>query len=373
VYWVKTYGGEGYDYAYSIKLTSDGGYIVAGNTSSFGAGRIDFWILKLFPNGDIEWQKTYGDPQKDSPSLSNIQETKDGGYIVVGYTESHIKKHMHICVLKLFSNGDVEWQRVFGSKYGADWAQFVQQTDEGGYIIAGRIDQLMLLLKLSSSGDVEWAETYGLKDDGYPDTAYFVEKAREGGYIVTGNTKSLGVGAADIIVLKVTPRGKIGPCEIAETADIKLDESTSVVPMDTNALTKRTKIVPLNTNVSPNNTNIKARLICWDLNQPPVGVFLKREINKSLFIKEAFHTISWKSNPYNSQYVITEYKVYKKIVSSEEVDSDYYLIESVPSNTLFYVDKHLNFEEKFAYVITSVDSEGRESPISLPIVNEVDE
>ncbi|GFP33928.1 hypothetical protein HKBW3S42_02267, partial [Candidatus Hakubella thermalkaliphila] len=84
--WQKTYGGKDLDWAFSIQQTKDGGYIVAGVTRSFGAGEEDFYILKLDPTGKVLWEKTYGG--KDWDWAFSIQQTQDGGYIVAGVTES---------------------------------------------------------------------------------------------------------------------------------------------------------------------------------------------------------------------------------------------------------------------------------------------
>ncbi|MEF3167805.1 MAG: hypothetical protein K6360_00495 [Deltaproteobacteria bacterium] len=80
--WAKTYGGTSHDVANSIQQTSDGGYIVAGWTSSFGAGDWDFWVIKLDASGNVAWQKTYGGTSCDE--AFSIQQTSDGGYIVAG-------------------------------------------------------------------------------------------------------------------------------------------------------------------------------------------------------------------------------------------------------------------------------------------------
>jgi len=108
-------------------------------------------------------------------------------------------------------------------------------------------------------------------------------------------------------------------------------------------------------------------LLCWNLNQPPLNVKLKREINRSLFRKEAFHTISWEPDPYNQQFSITEYRIYKKPAGAS--DADYQLIGVVPDNTFEYIDGYLDPNKAFYYVISSVDSEGFESPKSLPVRN----
>jgi len=106
--WAITYGEAWTDEARSIQQTMDGGYIVAGYTNSFGAGYYDFWILKLNSAGNIEWQKTYGGSDYDK--AYSIQQTNDGGYIVLGNTESFGARGQDIWVLKLSSEGDIEWQ-----------------------------------------------------------------------------------------------------------------------------------------------------------------------------------------------------------------------------------------------------------------------
>src|SRR3989338_11074850 len=80
--WAATYGGEDWDVAESVQQTREGGYIVAGSTKSFGAGKDDVWVLKLGPDGTIEWQKTYGGTSSDW--ANSVQQTSDGGYIVAG-------------------------------------------------------------------------------------------------------------------------------------------------------------------------------------------------------------------------------------------------------------------------------------------------
>jgi hypothetical protein len=107
VQWQKTYGGPSGDGAYSIQQTTDGGYIVAGWTSSFGAGNGDIWVLKLDPNGDVQWQKTYGGPSGDG--AYSIQQTTDGGYIVAGAV------YLDIWILKLDANGDIGGCNLIGT------------------------------------------------------------------------------------------------------------------------------------------------------------------------------------------------------------------------------------------------------------------
>jgi hypothetical protein len=137
VTWAKSYGGAKVDWAFSIQQTSDGGYIVAGETYSFGTGGWDFWVLKLNSSGSVVWQKTCGGA--DSEEAYSIHQTNDGGYIVAGETYSFGAgdySDSDFWVLKLNSDGTVSWQKRYGGEYW-DEAHSIQQTSDSGYIVAG--------------------------------------------------------------------------------------------------------------------------------------------------------------------------------------------------------------------------------------------
>jgi uncharacterized delta-60 repeat protein len=210
VTWQKTYGGTGLDMAYAVQETSDGGYIVAGMTTSFGAGGIDVWVLKLDSSGGVTWQKTYGGAGEDW--AWSIQQTSDGGYIVGGWTTSYGAGMDDAWVLKLNSTGGVTWQKTYGGIYD-DRVYSVQQTSDGGYIVAGYTDSSgdgqndhIWVLKLNSTGGVTWQKTYGGSSS---DEAYSVKQTSDGGYIVAGWTYSFGPGSINIWVLKLDPTGNV--------------------------------------------------------------------------------------------------------------------------------------------------------------------
>jgi hypothetical protein len=209
VVWQKTYGGGGWDEARSIQQTTDGGYIVSGTTWSFGAGGYDFWVLKLNASGDVVWQKTYGGGGWDE--ARSIQQTTDGGYIVAGWTGSFGAGSADFWVLKLDSSGDLVWQKTYGGA-GNDWAHFIQQTSDGGYIVAGYTGSLgagsldFRVLKLDARGDVVWQKTYGGENS---DWATCIQQTTDGGYIVAGVTWSFGAGRRDVWVLKLNARGYV--------------------------------------------------------------------------------------------------------------------------------------------------------------------
>lgn len=206
--WSKTYGGTGDDRAYSILLTDEGGYIVAGYTSSFGAGDNDIWILKLASDGSIEWQKTYGG--SESEETHSILHTSDGGYIIAGYSAS-FGAGLDFLVIKLNTGGEIEWQKTYGGSR-LDVAYSIQQTFDGGYIVAGETESFgagnkdMWILKLSILGNIEWQRMYG---GGQNEEASSIQQTVDGGYIVAGFTDTYGAGEQDILILKLFSNGDI--------------------------------------------------------------------------------------------------------------------------------------------------------------------
>jgi hypothetical protein len=214
--WAKTYGGTGWDYAYSVQQTSDGGYIVAGHTNSFGAGYYDIFLIKTDANGNVIWAKTYGGTNVDW--AFSVQQTSDGGYIVAGRTGSFGAGYYDIFLIKTDANGNVIWAKTYGGTY-SDYASSVQQTSDGGYIVAGYTFSFgagindIFLIKTDANGNVIWAKTYG---GTVGDEAYSVRQTSDGGYIVAGGTWSFSVEGAFLI--KTDANGNIGSCSIVQNA-----------------------------------------------------------------------------------------------------------------------------------------------------------
>ena len=202
--WQKAFGGWNDDEAYSIQQTKDGGYIVTGSTGDFGSGKRDVYILKLNSKGDLEWQKTFGG--KDDDGASSIQQTTDGGYIVAGWTSSPDFGGDDVYILKLDSKGDLEWQKTFGGE-GIAGADSIQQTKDGGYIVAGDKGGDVYILKLNSKGEIQWQKTFG--GNAY-DAANSIQQTTDGGYIVAGLTYSFGSGYYnDAYILKLNSKGQL--------------------------------------------------------------------------------------------------------------------------------------------------------------------
>ena len=207
--WQKALGATSDDRAYSIQLTPDGGYIVAGETGSIDGsvlgthGNQDFWVVKLNSTGSLQWQNVYGGTYPDS--AKSIQLTTDGGYIVAGSTWStngDVTGNQTGCydpwVVKLTAAGVLQWQKALGgSSY--DYAYSIQLTTDGGYIIVGYTNSTnidvygyhggddALVVKLSSTGSLQWHKCFGGTSDDY---ATSIQPTTDGGYILAGYTGS---------------------------------------------------------------------------------------------------------------------------------------------------------------------------------------
>jgi hypothetical protein len=235
VTWFKTYGGAGEDAIDSIQQTQDGGYIAAGSTTSFGVESSDVWILRLDSAGEAVWQKTYGRSGGDWARA--IQQTRDGEHIVAGYTSLSNVENGDAWVMKLSSAGAVVWQKAYGGS-GDEFAKAIQQTQDGGYIVAGDTWPLggpddAWVFKLDSAGEIVWQRIYG---GSAWDSAESIQQTQDGGYIVAGQTCSSAMCDADTLtVLKLDPAGNIGSCGLEGTSTAVMS-TTSATIRDTHAV-----------------------------------------------------------------------------------------------------------------------------------------
>jgi hypothetical protein len=187
-----------------VRQTSDGGYIVVGRTNSYGAGDYDVYLVKTDALGDTMWTKTYGSTFSDFGVC--VQQTSDYGYIVVGMNGSYPGGDVYL--IKTDSLGDSLWTRVYGGG-NSDRGYFVNLTQDGGYIItgetstygAGGID--VYLIRTDASGDTAWTQTYGSSN---AEAGLAVQEVQDG-YIIAGRTNSFGAGELDVYLIKTNPSG----------------------------------------------------------------------------------------------------------------------------------------------------------------------
>ena len=207
--WNQNYGGLFSDRAYSLVTTNDGGYAFSGSTDSYGAGNADVWLVKVDSLGNMEWNQTYGGPLDDH-SWSLVV-TDDGGYVLLCDTTSFGSGGSDVWVIKVDSSGEVEWNRTYG---GNDFESVstIIRTNDGGYAFAASTTSFgagssdFWLVKLDSYGNVEWNQTFG--GSGVEFANSLVETI-DGGYALAGSTSALVDGNADVWLVKVDSFGNM--------------------------------------------------------------------------------------------------------------------------------------------------------------------
>ena len=207
--WSKSFGGSSTEHARAIRKTTDGGYIFAGATASSNGditqnkGGLDVWIVKLDSQGNIDWQKTYGGSSTEYATA--VKQTRDGGYIVTGYTMSNDgdvtnnNGNYDIWILRLTSEGNISWQKTLGGS-SRDYGRDIIELPEGGFVVLADINSNdgdisghkgsddIWLVKLSNTGDIVWSKTLG---GGNVDYGRSIALTNQGGFIVAGASLSL--------------------------------------------------------------------------------------------------------------------------------------------------------------------------------------
>lgn len=208
--WNKTYGGVSNDHAASVMQTGDGGYVITGHTYSFGVGSADFWLIKTDELGNMQWNQTYGGTSYDV--AWSLMQTSDGGFVLAGQTYSFGSGWSNAWLVKTDEFGNMEWNQTYGRK-NYDYVISFVQTSDGGYALAGRVasqqgfgDGDFWLVKTDSSGNVQWDKTYGGTGE---ETAHSVVQAIDGGFALTGLTNSLGAGGFDTWLVKTDSNGEM--------------------------------------------------------------------------------------------------------------------------------------------------------------------
>jgi len=193
--WSQTYGGKNMDVGRSLVETSDGGYAIAGHTTSYGVGSHDFWLVKIDSNGNMEWNRTYGGAEPDR--AYSLVETSDRGYAIAGGSR----------LVKTDEYGNMEWNKTIGGS-----AYSLVEASDGGYALAGEISTIVMgstdfwLVKTDGYGNEEWNQTYeGTSEEG----AFSLVVTSDGGFAIAGYTTSFGAGSYDFWLIKTDQYGII--------------------------------------------------------------------------------------------------------------------------------------------------------------------
>lgn len=202
--WSRNYGGPLFDETWNIIKTDDGGYAVAAFTGP-GLGPYDLWLIKTDSLGIMQWNVTYGGTGDDSPF--SLVQTYDGGYAIAGFTTSYGAGDRDFWLVRTGSNGQMLWNKTYGGT-GLDWAYKIVQTTDGGFALAGWTNSFgaggadFWLVHTDSEGNQLWNMTYGGSAD---DHAYSMVQTGDGGFALVGDTNSFGAGGLDVWLVKIGP------------------------------------------------------------------------------------------------------------------------------------------------------------------------
>jgi hypothetical protein len=207
--WDLIQGGEGFDSCYCVKQTQDEGFIFAGGSYSFGPGLSDIWIVKTDESGVIVWNNTYGGPRNES--CYSIQKTLDEGFIVSGKTKVVEPDNFDAILLKIDSDGNELWNVTYGAEeYEGGW--WVETTPDGGYILVGITESKgngdgdVWIIKTNSEGVLLWDKTFGGNNF---DEAEEIIVLEDGAFILIGSTESFGSGGKDLWIIKIDSNGSL--------------------------------------------------------------------------------------------------------------------------------------------------------------------
>ena len=239
VLWEKSYGGKQGDYLFDAQPTADFGFILAGSSVSDKSGNkhdknignLDYWVWKMDEHGGLDWQKSFGGNGLDL--LNKVLTTRDGGFLLAGSStssKSDYKKEKALgledfWVIKLNADGSEQWQKTLGGP-GSDMLKTAIEMPMGGYLIGGSSSSPISehkkgknygnkdywLVRLNTMGEVEWDVSFGGK---YVDEVEALCPAPENGIYVLGysnsgedgNKTSKGLGEGDYWLLRLDKNG----------------------------------------------------------------------------------------------------------------------------------------------------------------------
>jgi hypothetical protein len=205
--WRRNYGGVNMETSAHIQPTSDGGYILAGSSSSYTHGGSDILVYRLAADGQKRWRKNYGGIATETSR--NIRQTADGGFVLTGITSTYGEGMFDLLVYKINSDGAKQWRRNYGGD-GWEMRGQIEPTSDGGYILAADGDSYthggydLLVYKLDAKGQVQWRKNYGGASD---EAEACIKQTPDGGYILSGGGNSFTHGAFDFLLYKLDASG----------------------------------------------------------------------------------------------------------------------------------------------------------------------
>jgi hypothetical protein len=206
--WERSFDGAKNDAGSYAEQTRDGGYIVSGWKRAYEGWKVDDWLIKTDAEGRIEWQKTYGGADVDT--IRCVEQTTDGGFVTAGLTSSYGAGCEDFLLVKTDATGQELWKKTFGGE-SHDAASSVRQTTDEGFIIAGwtnssAVNIDVLLIKTGSDGEELWRVTFG---DVGMQVGHSVRQTSDHGYIVVGETVTDEDYGSEVLLLKINAQGAL--------------------------------------------------------------------------------------------------------------------------------------------------------------------
>ena len=213
----RLYNSPGEDCGYDMKQTTDGGYVIAGASGSYGPGLSACWLCRCDSRGDPIWQQTYGNGGEAIEVCKSVVQTEDGGFLLAGYTEpdpfEYHENRSDFYLVKTDAEGELEWDYAYDFVF-TESAEVVIKTDDGGYLVAGggaeQDDQLsawdFIAFKINEIGELQWWHTYG-GDLEYEDICLTALQTDDSGFLLAGRSKSSGAGDYDFYLVKTDDEG----------------------------------------------------------------------------------------------------------------------------------------------------------------------
>jgi len=257
--WARTYGGVGGESGSDVRQTSDSGFIAVGSTGSFGEGYSSIYVVRIDKGGDSLWATSYGGGGSDMGY--SVECTLDGGFLIVGSTSSYGAGYSDVYLIKTNSDGDTLWTSTYGGS-GDDRGYSVCLAADGTYIItgvtesygAGNLD--IYMIKTTMTGDVIWEETYGGSSSDY---GRMVFQDQGGGYVLIGDGYSDSNGGTDMYLLKI--QGEVTSVENVYAILPEGYELRQNYPNPFNMLTTIEYTVPRHANVTLKIYNILGQVV----------------------------------------------------------------------------------------------------------------
>jgi len=295
--WSRTYGGESDDQGFSIIESDDGGFVLAGGTKSFGAGRNDMWMLGISSEGDSLWSKTYGIAGRHERAHCLVK-TTDGSYALAGYKYS-ANAYSDCYIVKTTLDGDKIWERTFPNKSNGYYSSLIA-TSDSGLVVTGWTGDLedVWLVKVNVAGEDLWSQSFGGDSS---DVAMAVAQTSDGSFVLAAQTKSFGEGNWDFYLVKTTPdpvsvrnsRSTLNPLTFnlfpaypnpfnsSVTIPFEVSpinrEATRVLVFD--PLGRRVAELIPNSGLSSGTLNLRGggkQTVIWDANGMPAGQYIVR-------------------------------------------------------------------------------------------------